>query len=472
MPSVPKPITLTRVSEIPSEQLPEFYADLHARASETRSVFISLTPLADLQQRLAAVTEHDPQRRLQFHAVPYVVKDNIDAPPHATTNGCPVYKRTPDAPAPVVESLEAAGAIMIGKTNMDQFATGLVGTRSPYGIVYNVHDTNYSSGGSSSGSATAVALGLAAIGLGTDTAGSGRVPAAMLGLVGVKPTKGIISTRGVVPACASLDCVSVFANSVSDAATVTAALIKDDPLHPYSRPLPVNFVSNYIKTVQPQLENKSFRFGIPTGEYLDFQGDTAAENSFASSVALLEAMGGVKETIDFSVFAKVGSMLYEGAFVAERFDAVGRFIKENIGNHVDAFDQTVSSIILDGEHWPAHTVFSAQNQVRMYCKQADAYVWPAIDVLVVPSIPCAFTVDQIKKEPVKKNAVLGKFTNFVNLMDYCAIAVPAPTPPSETCHVPRGCTFIAKAFCDSELVPLALRFEKIVCRCEGVQNVI
>lgn len=447
---------------MPSEQLPEFYNDLHERASDASAVFISLTPLDDIKHRLQTLASKDPERRLKLHGVPYAVKDNINAPPHPTTNGCPVFSFQPTNAAPVVASLEAAGAVLVGKTNMDQFATGLVGTRSPYGIVHNVHDPNYSSGGSSSGSAAAVALGLAAIALGTDTAGSGRVPAAMLGLVGVKPTKGIISTRGVAPACASLDCVSVFANSVSDAAAATAVLFKVDPLDPYSRPLPPNFVSGYAGILHAPMAGEPFRFGVPGEDHLDFEGDTTAQRSFESAVALLETMGGIKSTIDFSVFAAVGAMLYEGAFVAERFNAVGRFIKENIGNHPDAFDKTVSSIILDGEHRSAHEVFADQDKVRTYCKKVDLSIWPTIDLLVVPSVPCAITIDQIQKEPVKKNAILGKFTNFVNLMDYCAIAIPAPTPTSETCHVPRGCTFIAKAFRDQNLIPLALRFENLL----------
>lgn len=473
MPPVPKPITLSKARELSSDELSQLYIDLHARASSTTNVFISLTPLATLNQRLEKLRRDDPNRHLALHGVPYVVKDNIDAPPHATTNGCPAYEFLPEKMAPAVASLEAAGAVLVGKVNMDQFATGLVGTRSPYGVVTNVHDPAYISGGSSSGSAVAVALGIAAFSLGTDTAGSGRVPAAMQGIVGLKPTKGVISTRGVAPACASLDCISIFANSVSDATIVTATMTQYDSLHPYSRPAPAEFVTGLLQAVIPtelDKEHKKFRFGIPTDESLDFAGDASAQLSFQSAVEILEIMGGEKVKLDFNIFSAVGAMLYEGPFVAERFNAVGKFIKENISGSPQAFDKTVSSIILNGEQWPAHQVFAAQEKVRVYCKQAETEIWPFIDFFVVPSVPCAITIEEVKKEPVKRNALLGKYTNFVNLMDYCAIAVPSPSPLST--HIPRGCTFIAKAFQDPTLIRLATVFEEMVSRSEAEDSAL
>lgn len=459
----PKAITLETIRRTGINDLPALYRELHARATATENVFISLASLKQLQGRLDGIRKSDPDRRLLLYGVPFVVKDNIDALPFQTTNACPSAAYAPQRSAPVVEHLEAAGAIIMGKSNMDQFATGLVGTRSPYGIVRNVCNDKYVAGGSSSGSAAALAHGVAAFALGTDTAGSGRVPAAMHGLVGLKPTKGVLSTTGVLPACASLDCVSIFANSVLDAAAVYAITAPYyDTDNPFTRRVPDRRgVTQVDLSTSFELPRKGrFTFGVPNGPHLDFDSDVDAKINFSHAVRALESIGGRRVDIDFDPFAKVGAMLYESAFVAERFAAVGAFIKAHIEKKPEDFNEIVASIILPGERWSAHHVFTAQRTLRSLCKVAMRDVWPFIDFLLVPSIPRPVRLDEALQDPIKKNSLLGRYTNFVNLMDYCAMAVPTPPGAEEKTDVPRGCTIIAPAFNDREIIALAHAFEQ------------
>src|SRR5688500_10546299 len=297
------------------------------RAGALQPTWISLADEAEAVARAKAIDADLP-----LAGVPFAVKDNIDVAGLPTTAGCPSFAYTPHRSASVVARLEAAGAILIGKTNMDQFATGLVGVRSPYGACSSVFDERYISGGSSSGSAVAVAKGLCAFSLGTDTAGSGRVPAAFNNLVGLKPTRGVLSARGVVPACRSLDCVSIFTRTCVDARAVLQVARGFDPIDPYSR-------SSALVT---RAEGDQFRFGLPSAQQLEFFGDAEASALFSAALERLQAIGGSRVEIDFAPFQEAAALLYSGPYVAERMAAVGAFIKD----HPHDVDPTVRDIIL------------------------------------------------------------------------------------------------------------------------------
>lgn len=458
----PSPLTLhsfqTTHTSLPS--LKSFYTTLHSKASSTKSILTSLTPLPTLLARLDDLHKSDPNHQLPLHGVPYIAKDNIDAVPHPTTAACPVYTYKPNKQAFIISQLESLGAILLAKANMDQFACGLTGTRSPYGTPLNPYNRLYIPGGSSSGSAVAVASRLCVFSLGTDTAGSGRVPAAMNALVGLKPTKGLLSTSGIVPAAPSLDCVSVFANTVDDAARVLALMYKYDEMNPYTRlPPPGKLLDKGNKS---QMAGRvSFRFGVPDTEHLTFRNDSVAAKSFDASVKQLVQLGAECVTIDYKPFAEVASMLYGTAFLSERYAAVGKFIRSNVLEEPSAFDPIVLRIILGGGEQKAHDVFTAQENVLEYIKLAERDTWTKVDVLLLPTVPCAVTLEQVRKDPVELNSALGMYTNFVNLMDYCAIAVPSVPVPDPN-HVPRGVTFVGKAFEERFLVQVATAFEQAV----------
>jgi allophanate hydrolase len=285
-----------------------------------RHVWIARFPVETLLERARELLTRSPQD-LPLYGIPFAVKDNIDLAGLPTTAGCPAFAYAPEASASVVAKLVAAGALPIGKTNLDQFATGLVGTRSPYGACVNAFDARYVSGGSSSGSAVAVATGLVSFALGTDTAGSGRVPAAFNNLVGLKPSCGRLSTRGVVPACRTLDCVSIFALTAADAARVFAVAEGFDPLDPYSR----DYTRPPATTISP--DAATFRFAVPLATQLEFFGDARAEEAYAVALRRLEALGGTRVEIDFAPFAAAARLLYEGPWVAERYAAIEPFMR-------------------------------------------------------------------------------------------------------------------------------------------------
>jgi allophanate hydrolase len=365
------------------------------------------------------------------------VKDNIDVAGLPTTAGCPAFAYRPTVHAPVVAALTAAGAVVIGKTNLDQFATGLVGVRSPYGIPANACDDSLVPGGSSSGSAVAVATGMVDLALGTDTAGSGRVPAACNGIVGVKPTRGRVSTRGVVPACRSLDCVSVFGIDIAAAARAVALAAGPDPADPWSASAPL-----------ARVPERPLRLGVPDVATLTFDGDAAGRGRFADAVAAIETLDVVTEEADLAPFVEAGALLYGGSFVAERYEAVGPFVDA----HRDAVHPVVGEIISAGGRLPAWQVFRDQT-IRRAVRTATAPVWDAVDVLVVPSVPRVPTIAEACAEPVAVNSMLGTYTNFVNLLDLCAVTVPvgaaAPGGP------PPSVTLIGPAWSDDVLVSLA-----------------
>jgi allophanate hydrolase len=384
--------------------------------------------------------------RMPLFGIPFAVKDNIDVAGMPTTAACPDFAYTPTRSATVVDKLQAAGALLVGKTNLDQFATGLVGARSPYGAVRNAIDPAYVSGGSSSGSAVAVALGLVAFSLGTDTAGSGRVPAGLNGIVGLKPTRGLLSTRGVFPACRTLDCVSVFARTVADAWAVTQVAAGFDADDAYSRSIPMLGV-----------KRRGYRIAIPAAP--EFFGDTAAEQAYSATLAALQGMPGCKlGTIDFTPFREAAQLLYQGPWVAERLAAVGGFFDEKR----ETMDPVVASIIGQGANYSAVDAFKGQYRLAELRRRAEAQL-EGYDFLVVPTAPTMPRITEVEQEPVKRNTELGYYTNFVNFFDMAALSVPA-MPRAD--GLPFGITLIAPCGADQRLAAAA---EAILPRLDAAQ---
>ncbi|WP_254305592.1 allophanate hydrolase [Sphingopyxis sp. BSNA05] len=343
--------------------------------------------------------------QLPLAGVPFAVKDNIDVAGFETTAGCPAFAYSPAASATVAEQLLAAGAICVGKTNLDQFATGLVGTRSPYGIPRNAYNLAYVSGGSSSGSAVAVAAGLVGFALGTDTAGSGRVPAAFNHLVGFKPTKGRWSTQGLVPACRTIDCITVFTDNLSDARLVDDVLAGFDPADPYSKPL-----ANV--SLQPT------RIGVPRRDQRAWFGDSQSEYLYDQAIARLAADADIIE-LDISPLNEAASLLYNGPWVAERTAA----IQDLLANEPDAIDETVRQITEAGLRKTAVEVFNGIYRLADLKRQADA-LWNEVDMLAFPTTGTTYRVAELLAAPIALNSNLGFYTNFVNLLDMAAVAVP------------------------------------------------
>ena len=368
----------------------------------------------------------------------FAVKDNIDVYSLPTTAACPAFAYDPVAHASVVQKLLQAGASLLGKTNLDQFACGLNGTRSPYGVVPNALNAAYVSGGSSSGSAYVVATGQVDFALGTDTAGSGRVPAGLNNIVGIKPSKGLVSTLGLVPAAQSLDCVSIFARTVDTAAQVLHAAMGYDLLDPFSRPL----------TLASSPLPARFRFGVP--DTLTFFGDMAAEAAFQQAIEKLCALGGTPVTIAYAPLAGAAALLYDSALVAERYAAVRGFFDAHEAEVVEP----VRSILASGRAFSAADLVDAQVRLRAYGQQAAA-MWGGIDVLLVPTAPTHYTITQMQADPLVLNRNLGAYTNFVNLLDYAAISVPSSLRVD---GLPFGITLIGPCGSDWQLADLGQRY--------------
>ena len=370
----------------------------------------------------------------------FAVKDNIDVAGVSTTAACPAFARTPTVHAAVVERLLGAGAALLGKTNLDQFACGLNGTRSPYGAVPNAFDARYVSGGSSAGSAHLVATGEVDFALGTDTAGSGRVPAGLNNIVGLKPSRGLISARGVLPAAQSVDVVSIFARTVPTALRVLAAAMGHDPEDPYSRRLELRCAPFATP----------FRFGVPA--QLDFCGDELSRLAFDSAIARMQSLGGVPVSFDYGPFARAASLLYESALVAERYAAIREFFDA----HEAEVIEPVRSIIGKGREYRAADLFEAQLQLRTIAQQV-APLWRDIDLMVVPTAPTHYTIAQMQADPVVLNRHLGLYTNFVNLLDYAALSVPSSLRPD---GLPFGITLIGPCGSDWALAELGQRYHQ------------
>ncbi|MFF3908847.1 allophanate hydrolase [Streptomyces sp. NPDC001848] len=417
--------TLTRVrrtyARIQTVNRPEIWIDLRNQAdveAEARTV----------DARVAA-GEHLPLAGRLFAA-----KGNIDVKGLPTTAGCPAYAYAPEEDAPVVARLRAAGAVALGTTNLDQFATGLVGTRSPYGAVRNAHDPSRISGGSSSGSAVAVALGIVDFALGTDTAGSGRVPAAFNGIVGLKPTRGLVPTTGVVPACASIDCVTVFARTLPEAEQALAHMAS-----PPGGALPA----------LPQRAAGPWRIAVPPLAQLGEMDEGWAE-AYEAAVGRLAGAGAEVRSIDLAPFTEAAAMLYEGAFVAERYTAVGSFVDKLIAEGGGGLDPTVAGIITRARDIPAHQLFADQARLALLRARALAELADA-DALLLPTAPGHPTLAEVAADPLGANARLGRFTNSTNLFDLAAVAVPA----GEVNGLPFGVMLVGPSFTDERLARIA-----------------
>jgi allophanate hydrolase len=390
---------------------------------------------ADLERR-AAMEGLDA---MPLYGLPFAVKDNIDVAGLPTTCACPEFSHAPARSAPVVERLRRAGAICIGKTNLDQFATGLVGVRSPYGVPRNPFDASYIPGGSSSGSAVAVAAGLVAFALGTDTAGSGRVPASFNNIVGLKPTRGLISTGGVVPACRSLDCVSIFALTVTDAACVLDVARGVDSADGRSRSAPPGF------RAMGRLPER-FTFGVVGSSDLEFFGNADGRTVYAATIDRLTAIGGQAVTIDYAPFLEATRLIYRGPWLNERHGAIAAAM----GDRWDALLPTVRGIVAAGGAISGTEVYAGFDRLAAL-RQDTREVWGRIDLLMLPTTGTIYRLAEIDEDPIALNENLGRYTNFCNLLDLSAIAVPAGF---RSAGLPSGVTLFAPAFHDPLLAAI------------------
>nr|BAD16655.1 allophanate hydrolase homologue [Oleomonas sagaranensis] len=406
------------------------------------AVWISRFSDDDLRAAAKALVDAGgPSPDKPLWGIPFAVKDNIDCAGLDTTAACPAFAYTPTQDATVVARLRAAGAIPVGKTNLDQFATGLNGTRSPYGAPRSVFNADYISGGSSSGSAVSVGAGIVAFSLGTDTAGSGRVPASFNNLVGVKPSKGMFSNTGLVPACRSLDCISIFAATAGEADFVRRIAAALDPSDPFSRDLP-----------DVVLPTEGLRVGVPVGAEREFFGDSANEAIYVGAIETMKALGCSIVEIDFAPFREAANLLYSGPWVAERLAAVEAFHAA----HADAMDPNVRTIVEGAFGVTAVDAFRGIYALEGY-RQKTASTWAMVDILLLPTTPLFPKVSEMLADPIGLNSKLGRYTNFVNLMDCAGIAVPAGFRPD---GLPFGVTLIGPAFSDAALAVWGDRLHK------------
>lgn len=414
----------------PAEVIREVYR--RVRILQSNPIWIHLVPEEQSLRALEGIREVTDA---PLYGIPFAIKDNIDAKGLPTTAGCPSFSYEAESDAAVVARLRRAGAILIGKTNLDQFATGLVGVRSPYGACCNVFNPAYISGGSSSGSAIAVAAGLVSFALGTDTAGSGRIPAAFNNIVGLKPTRGVLSARGVVPACRSLDCVTLFSLTSADARFLFSIAASYDEQDPYSRHPATNRTAPL-----------KYRIGVPSTQILQNL-EPNSRTLFEEAVRRMESLGSSMLEVDVSPLLDSAKLLYGGPWVAERFAAVGDFIKEC----PDATHPVVREIILGGEKFSAVDAFKGLHTLQKY-RQASSLTWEAIDLLLLPTAPDIYRIEEIENDPIALNAQLGLFTNFANLLDLAAIAVPAGFRSD---GLPFGITFFGQALSENLLCDCA-----------------
>ncbi len=403
-------------------------------------LFIHLLSDAELEPYFSTL-EGRTVAELPLYGVPFAIKDNIDLAGIQTTAACPAFAYTPQRSATIVEQLLALGAIPLGKTNLDQFATGLNGTRSPYGACRNSVLPEYPAGGSSSGSSLAVALGVASFALGTDTAGSGRVPAALNNLVGLKASKGLISTAGVVPACRTLDCVTFFSASAREASHLLALTARLDPRDEYSRANPLwNDGSAFGKP-------RPLRFGVPRSEDLQYFGCTQGPALFAKAIERLQALGGEPVTLDLSPFLEAARLLYEGPWVAERYSVAGELMEQN----PQAVLPVIRAVLAKAPNVDGVQTFRAQYRLQALKAQCDQLL-AGLDCVLTPTIGRPVTLAELEAEPVLRNAELGYYTNFMNLLDYAAVAVPGGFMAN---GLPWGVTLFGRAFTDQYLLSLA-----------------
>ncbi|WP_206170837.1 allophanate hydrolase [Phragmitibacter flavus] len=424
-------------STTPREIIEKLWQEIE---SSDPAIFIS-RPTWDKVDAFLRHLEHLTPAALPLYGIPFVIKDNIDQAGEPTTCACPAFEYTAEKSAFVVEQLIAAGAIPLGKTNLDQFATGLVGVRSPYGIPKNAYDGKYVPGGSSSGSAVALANGLCSFALGTDTAGSGRIPASLNNLVGMKPTRGVLSNTGLVPACKTLDCISIFALTTDDALKVYEVASTFDPADAYARPdIPIA-----SKSVTDLI------VGIPRADQLEFFGNSAAAALFDQSIERLKTMGIATKEVDLQPFLDAALLLYEGPWVAERYAG----IEDLITTQPEALHPTTYKIISGGIKGTAVDAFRAQYKLAEL-RRASEVAWTEVDAIITPTAGTHYTVEEVLNNPVELNSNLGRYTNYMNLLDLAAWAVPAGF--LEDSGMPWGVTFFAPAFTDRKLAVLASAF--------------
>jgi allophanate hydrolase len=428
------PVTLVR----------ELYARIAAHPDP--AIWITLLPLEQVLEQAQVLAACDPQA-LPLYGIPFAIKDNIDLSDVPTTAACEEFAYRPENSAFVVTQLIKAGAMPIGKTNLDQFATGLVGTRSPYGICRNSFDPKYISGGSSSGSAVAVASGLVSFALGTDTAGSGRIPAAFNNLIGWKPTCGRLSPGGVVPACRTLDTICVFTLNAEDAVRVCRVAEGFDADEPYSRRAP-------LASSSLALAQGPFRFGVPRAEQLQFFGNDEYPRLFDTAVAQLERLGGQRVLVDFAPFLEAAQLLYEGPWVAERYLTVESILRRA----PEALHPVTRQIVESGAKPSAADAFRAQYRLQGL-RRASEQTWQTIDVLLTPTAGTIYRIAEVEADPIRLNSRLGHYTNFMNLLDLAAVAVPAGFTGM---GLPFGVTLSAPAWSDVALLSLASRLHRCV----------
>ena len=423
----------------PAEVVAEIYARIAARGED--HVWIHLISEREVIEKMRTLAGPD----LPLYGIPFAVKDNIDVAGLPTTAGCPAFRYTADRTAGSVQRLLDAGAILIGKTNMDQFATGLVGTRSPFGVPRNPFDDRYIPGGSSSGSAVAVSSGLVSFALGTDTAGSGRVPAAFNNIVGLKPTRGFFSTRGVVPACRTLDCVSVFTLTCDDAAAIAEVMAAYDPEDPFSR-------QDASKSSFEMRAPGSFRFAVPDRASLEFFGNVETPVLFEQAIEALTELGGAAVTIDFTPLREAAGLLYQGPWVAERMAALKPFFDA----HAAVVHPVTRGIIEGAKRYSAVEAFESMYRLAELKRRVEL-MWNAVDVLLFPTAGTCYTIEEVAAEPVTRNTDLGYYTNFVNLLDLCATAVPYGFCQN---GLPFGVTVVGPAGRDGSVLGIADRLHR------------
>lgn len=415
---------------------------------QDHNIWITLLTQEQIRPYLKALEDKD-MSDLPLYGIPFAIKDNIDLAGIETTAACPAFSHRAEKSAFVVQQLINAGAIPVGKTNMDQFATGLVGTRSPqpWGPCKNSFNKEYISGGSSAGSAVSVALGLVSFSLGTDTAGSGRVPASFNNLIGLKPSKGLLSMTGVVPACRSLDCVSIFALTTDDANRVLEQAAVYDADDQYARAVPFNNNERHYG-----LPDGPFSFAVPKQEQLAFFGNTSAQKLFEGSVRSMQSLGGIKRVIDFTPFLEAARLLYEGPWVAERYVAIEHIISQQ----PDELLPVIRDIIGSAENKKATDAFKAEYQMQAFRVQAKQLL-SDIDFLMTPTAGTIYTIDEVNADLIKLNSNLGYYTNFMNLLDCASVAVPAGFLDK---GLPWGISLVSSCMQDRKLLSYANRWQQ------------
>jgi allophanate hydrolase len=404
------------------------------------AIFISLRDEKDALAEAEGLAKKDAAQ-LPLYGVPVAVKDNIDAQGFATTAACPAFSYMPAHDSTAVAKLRAAGAIIVGKTNLDQFATGLVGVRSPYGIPKNPMRGDLIPGGSSSGSAVAVSAGLLPLALGTDTAGSGRVPAMLNNIVGLKPSLGLISTAGLVPACRTLDCISVFSLTVDDAMAALKVMAGPDKADPFSRDRPLAGMTAFPGKL---------RLGVPRNGQLIFFGDKHSEKAYGEALKRWTSLGAELVEFDLEPFYETARLLYEGPWVAERY----LVIRDLLASSPDAIHPVTREITASGSRLTAAETFAALYRLQTLRRTAER-AFANLDAIVLPTAPTAYSTAQVLANPVELNSRLGTYTNFVNLLDLCGLALPASIRPDE---IPFGITLLAPAGQDAMLASIGRAF--------------